>query len=123
MATPAHHRRDRSGGGALVEHLGDATPTWCRRRVGHGRRRVAGARPFAGPRGDVLILYGDTPLIRDSSVRGLLRHRLKAAAMTLLCALGDPALPYGRVQRDADGHIVDVVEAGDAPRPTAHSAN
>ncbi|MEZ4717917.1 MAG: hypothetical protein R2851_17780 [Caldilineaceae bacterium] len=72
----------------------------------------------------MLILYGDTPLIRDSSVRGCaIFHRLKAAAMTLLCALGDPALPYGRVQRDADGHIVDVVEAGDAPRPTAHSAN
>ena len=106
---------DRAGG-ALVEHLGDAyTYVVQEESRGTGDAVWQVRDHLQGYTGDVLILYGDTPLIRDSSVRGLLtRHRLKAAAMTLLCAFGDPALPYGRVQRDADGHIVDVVEAGDA---------
>ena len=106
---------DRAGG-ALVEHLGDAyTYVVQEESRGTGDAVWQVRDHLQGYTGDVLILYGDTPLIRDSSVRGLLtRHRLKAAAMTLLCAFGDPALPYGRVQRDADGQIVDVVEARDA---------
>lgn len=102
-------------GGALVDHLGP-TYTYVVQETSRGTgdavwqvRDQLG--DYAGP---VLILYGDTPLIRDSSVRGLLtRHQLKGAAMTLLCAFGDASLPYGRVRRAADGRIVDVVEARD----------
>jgi phosphomannomutase/molybdopterin-guanine dinucleotide biosynthesis protein A len=65
--------------------------------------------------GDVLILYGDTPLFRASSIRGLItRHRLKGAAVTLFTAIGDPSLPYGKIVRDDQRRIVDVVEDTDA---------
>lgn len=65
--------------------------------------------------GDLLILYGDTPLFRPDSIRGLLnRHRLRQAQLTLLSAVVDRPYPYGRILRDADGHIVDIIEAADA---------
>ena len=65
--------------------------------------------------GDLLILYGDTPLFRPGSIRGLLnRHRLRRASLTLLTAVVDRPLPYGRVIRDADGRIVDVIEEAEA---------
>jgi len=65
--------------------------------------------------GDLLILYGDTPLFRLNSIRGLLnRHRLKQAHLTLLSAVVDRPLPYGRIIRDAAGRIMDIIEETDA---------
>ncbi len=61
--------------------------------------------------GDLLILYADTPLFRPASIRGLLnRHRLKQAHLTLLSAVMDHPLPYGRIIRDAGGRIIDIIE-------------
>ncbi|MGD0019774.1 MAG: sugar phosphate nucleotidyltransferase [Candidatus Limnocylindrales bacterium] len=70
---------------------------------------------LAGFKGDLLILYGDTPLFRSASLRGLLnRHQLKGADLTLLTAIVDRPLPYGRIRRDDEGHIRNIVEASDA---------
>lgn len=61
--------------------------------------------------GDLLIMYGDTPLFRPASIRGLLnRHRLKQAHLTLLTAVAQRILPYGRIIRDATGNIIDIIE-------------
>jgi phosphomannomutase/CTP:molybdopterin cytidylyltransferase MocA len=65
--------------------------------------------------GDLLIFYGDTPLFRPATVRGLInRHRLRQAHLTLLTAVVDDGLPYGRILRDAGGRIIDVIEETDA---------
>lgn len=65
--------------------------------------------------GDLLILYGDTPLFRPDSIRGLLnRHRLRQAQLTLLTAVADRPYPYGRILRDASGQIIDIIEAAEA---------
>jgi phosphomannomutase/CTP:molybdopterin cytidylyltransferase MocA len=65
--------------------------------------------------GDLLILYGDTPLFRPASIRGLLnRHRLCRAHLTLLTAVVERSLPYGRIIRDAAGRIIDVIEETEA---------
>lgn len=65
--------------------------------------------------GDLLILYGDTPLFSPASIRGLInRHRLRDANLTLLTAVADQPYPYGRVIRDRDGRIVDIVEEAQA---------
>ena len=68
---------------------------------------------LAGFDGDVLIAYGDTPLLRAASLRGLLwRHRLKAAQFSLLTAVVPDAAGYGRIHRD--GHrIVGIVDGAD----------
>jgi len=65
--------------------------------------------------GDLLILYGDTPLFRTDSIRGLLnRHRLRRAELTLLTAVVDHSFPYGRIIRDAAGQIIDIIEETEA---------
>jgi phosphomannomutase/choline kinase len=73
-------------------------------------------QPLLGEfRGDLLILYGDTPLFRPASIRGLLnRHRLRQSHLTLLSAVVDQALPYGRIVRDAGGRIIDIIEESEA---------
>lgn len=85
------------------------------RGTGHAVLQAAGA--LAGYDGPLLILYGDTVLLSRSSLLGLAtRHRLKQADITLLTAVTDQPLPYGRIIRTAAGQIVDVVEEANATR-------
>ncbi len=65
--------------------------------------------------GDLLVLPGDTPLLRCETVAALVRqHRETGAAATLLTArLQDPT-GYGRISRDRNGNVARVVEHGDA---------
>lgn len=84
-----------------------------RRGTGHA---VLQMRPLLQNfHGDLLILYGDTPLFRPDSIRGLLnRHRLRQAQFTILTAVVERPYPYGRILRDAQNRVVDIIEASDA---------
>jgi phosphomannomutase/CTP:molybdopterin cytidylyltransferase MocA len=83
------------------------------RGTGDAVRRVCAAIPEF--EGNLLILYGDTPLFRQASILGLLnRHRLKQAHLTLLTAVVDKPLPYGRIIRDVGGQIIDIIENTEA---------
>ncbi len=64
--------------------------------------------------GDVLILCGDVPLLRVSTLRDLLEmHGLEGNAATILSAtLGNPS-GYGRIVRDGRGFCARVVEQCD----------
>ncbi len=67
--------------------------------------------------GDLLILYGDTPLFHPDSIRGLInRHHLRQAHLTLLTGVIAHPHPYGRIIRDASGQIVDIIEASEASK-------
>jgi len=87
--------------------------------LGTGHAVLQAADALAGFDGDILILYGDTPLLRPASLRGLLnRHRLKGVSLTLLTAIVPQDLPYGRVRRDESGKILDIVEQTEADDAT-----
>ena len=78
---------------------------------GTGHAVLQAAQDLRDFDGNLLILYGDTPLFRPASIRGLLnRHNLKQAHLTLLTAVLDRPLPYGRIIRNAGGQIMDVIE-------------
>jgi len=65
--------------------------------------------------GDVIVLPGDTPLLRASTLARLVQaHRASDAAATLLTARPIDATGYGRVIRGRDDRVVRVVEQGDA---------
>lgn len=65
--------------------------------------------------GPILVLYGDTPLLRPGTIRGLLDlHRDSRAAATMLTAALDDPTGYGRVIRGPDGAVERVVEEADA---------
>jgi phosphomannomutase len=101
---------------AIRSHLGERYTYVVQDKPAGTGHAVLQVRPLLeGFDGDLLILYGDTPLFRPGSLRGLLnRHQLKGAQLTLLTAVMDQPLPYGRIQRDADGDIRSIVEAADA---------
>ena len=100
----------------IQNHFGDTVQYVVQDELrGTGDAVLQTAVPLTDYTGDLLILYGDTPLFRQSSILGLLhRHRLKGADMTLFTAVTNQALPYGRILRDANGQILDVIEEADA---------
>jgi bifunctional UDP-N-acetylglucosamine pyrophosphorylase/glucosamine-1-phosphate N-acetyltransferase len=77
---------------------------------------LASALPLLGEEdGEVLVLYGDTPLLTNGTLQRLLAaHRASGAGATILTArLRDPT-GYGRVLRGEDGEVTGVVEERDA---------
>jgi bifunctional UDP-N-acetylglucosamine pyrophosphorylase / glucosamine-1-phosphate N-acetyltransferase len=65
--------------------------------------------------GDVLVLPGDTPLLRPATIAELVdHHRRSGAAATLLTARVEDPSGYGRVVRADDGSVLRVVEHADA---------
>jgi bifunctional UDP-N-acetylglucosamine pyrophosphorylase/glucosamine-1-phosphate N-acetyltransferase len=78
-------------------------------RLGTGHAVLTALPLLADDDGDVLVLYGDVPLLPEEPVRELV-----AAAPALLTArLEDPS-GYGRILRDPEGGFVAVVEERDA---------
>jgi bifunctional UDP-N-acetylglucosamine pyrophosphorylase / glucosamine-1-phosphate N-acetyltransferase len=70
------------------------------------------------PQGDienVLVLYGDTPLLQGGTLARLLSEQERTPAAILLAAMRpvDPG-PYGRLLSAPDGGILRIVEAADA---------
>ncbi|HEY2526195.1 MAG TPA: bifunctional UDP-N-acetylglucosamine diphosphorylase/glucosamine-1-phosphate N-acetyltransferase GlmU [Candidatus Binataceae bacterium] len=65
--------------------------------------------------GDVLILYGDMPMIRAATLQTFIaEHRRAGAAVSFISATMDDAGAYGRVVRDDTGTVAAIVEARDA---------
>lgn len=64
---------------------------------------------------DVVVLYGDTPLIRPQTIRSLYGcHRKEKAACTVLTVFLNNPSGYGRILRDKNGHFTGIVEDKDA---------
>ena len=84
-------------------------------QLGTGDAVRAAGRALEGFDGDILVLYGDTPLVTGDALASLIRaHREHEPACTLLTVeVGDPS-HYGRVCRDSDGRVTRVVEDRDA---------
>jgi bifunctional UDP-N-acetylglucosamine pyrophosphorylase/glucosamine-1-phosphate N-acetyltransferase len=89
-------------------------------QLGTGHATNCAAPPLAGFDGDVVVLAGDGPLIRPSTLRTMLdRHRAARAAATLATSVIDDPTGYGRIVRDEHGRFDAIVEhrnATDAQR-------
>jgi len=76
---------------------------------------MAAALPLLTADGEVLVLYGDTPLITLATLELLLdTHRTLQADVTLLTCEAEDPTGYGRILRGADGAVTGVVEHRDA---------
>ena len=75
---------------------------------------------MAGPaledfEGTLLVVCGDTPLMRASTLNTLLeRHKESGASVTVLSARVPDPTGYGRILRAADGRVTGIVEERDA---------
>ena len=91
-------------------------------QLGTGHAFVAARDALGGGEADVLLVYGDIPLLRPQTLLTLLaHHRAEGAVATVLTAVVDDPTGYGRVLRDpATGGISRVIEESDAsPSDTA----
>lgn len=65
--------------------------------------------------GDILILYGDVPLLRTETMKKMLDfHHVENAVCTVLTAVLDDPFNYGRIIRDDNGLVTKIVEEKDA---------
>ncbi len=72
------------------------------------------AEPTLGPvEGDVLVLYGDTPLLTSETLEEMSRAKRERGADLAVLTARTKNIP-GRVVRDADGRVARIVEAQDA---------
>jgi bifunctional UDP-N-acetylglucosamine pyrophosphorylase/glucosamine-1-phosphate N-acetyltransferase len=87
-----------------------------KRQQGTGHAVLQAAGGVARTRGSaLLILNGDLPTLKPSTIRRLLaRHRRSGAALSVLTAEVDHPSGYGRIVRDSRGGFERIVEHGDA---------
>jgi bifunctional UDP-N-acetylglucosamine pyrophosphorylase/glucosamine-1-phosphate N-acetyltransferase len=86
-----------------------------RQQLGSGHALRQTEKQFKGYTGDIIVLCGDTPLITSETLRALLAaHRRGRHAATVLSALFPDPYGYGRIVRDADGFVREIVEEKDA---------
>lgn len=65
--------------------------------------------------GDVLVVYGDMPLLTLSTMQNLLKiHRTRESLMTVLTGKMNDPTGYGRIIRLADGSVDRIIEEKDA---------
>ncbi|MDD2736389.1 MAG: bifunctional UDP-N-acetylglucosamine diphosphorylase/glucosamine-1-phosphate N-acetyltransferase GlmU [Desulfuromonadaceae bacterium] len=84
-------------------------------QLGTGHAVACALDALAGFRGTVLILCGDTPMLRAETLKNMLAYHLdNQAAITVLTALMEDPYGYGRVVRNAAGHVTRIVEQKDA---------
>lgn len=84
-------------------------------RLGTGHAALQAAHLLHNLVDEVLVLYGDTPLLRAATARRVLElRRTSGALLGLLSFHAHPPTGYGRVVRDADGCVIDLVEERNA---------
>ena len=85
------------------------------RQLGTGDAVRAAQEALGDFDGDIMVMYGDTPLITGEDLAELLKaHAAMAPSCTLMTVeVSDPS-HYGRVCRDADDRVTHIVEHRDA---------
>jgi bifunctional UDP-N-acetylglucosamine pyrophosphorylase/glucosamine-1-phosphate N-acetyltransferase len=110
---------------AVVGHQAEAVQALCETygttcvrqepQLGTGHAVAQTAPLLASFTGDVLVLYGDVPLLQLATAQALWEaHRREQASVTVLTAYVDDPTDYGRIIRDAQGRMVQIVEERDA---------
>lgn len=100
----------------VAAHAGDAAIFTQDEQNGTGGAVLAAREFITAAEGNVLILYGDMPLITRDTLHNVV-NALKTepkACMTVTTFQPDDPAPYGRVFLDNEGHVKSIVEAKDA---------
>jgi bifunctional UDP-N-acetylglucosamine pyrophosphorylase / glucosamine-1-phosphate N-acetyltransferase len=66
------------------------------------------------PGNDILVLYGDVPLISIETLQTLISQECENQVVSLLSFIADDPTGYGRIVRDSNGSVIAIVEQKDA---------
>jgi bifunctional UDP-N-acetylglucosamine pyrophosphorylase/glucosamine-1-phosphate N-acetyltransferase len=108
------HQRDQ-----VEAHLADIAPHVTiavqEEQLGTGHAVQCGLTQLDDLSGDVVVTMADVPMLTGETLADLVTsHRNAAATVTLLTARLDDPSGYGRVVRDADDRVSQIVEDKDA---------
>ncbi len=103
------------GAELVQQQITDFDISWAFQTEQNGTgHAVAQAMPNVDPEATVIVLYGDVPLIRSSTLQQLLDQTQAQQGLTLLTVKLDNPMGYGRIVRNAAGEIQAIVEQKDA---------
>ncbi|MCL2916267.1 bifunctional UDP-N-acetylglucosamine diphosphorylase/glucosamine-1-phosphate N-acetyltransferase GlmU [Shewanella corallii] len=102
------------GGDTLKQTLGEQPLNWVLQaeQLGTGHA-VAQANDNISDDDTVLVLYGDVPLIQQSTLDALLAAKPQNGLTILTVNLDNPT-GYGRIERNWEGKVIGIVEQKDA---------
>ncbi|MFA5421378.1 MAG: bifunctional UDP-N-acetylglucosamine diphosphorylase/glucosamine-1-phosphate N-acetyltransferase GlmU [Bacilli bacterium] len=103
------------GGPATEEIVKDETEiVYQLEQKGTGHAIMQVAPLLAGQEGRTLIVCGDTPLLRTATLQRLVQqHEVEKNKLTVLSAIVPDPRGYGRIIRDADGSMREIIEQSD----------
>ena len=115
LAATAIHVVYGHGGEQVRENWAAAADLhWVLQAEQHGTAHaVMQALPAVATHAQLLVLYGDVPLIRPATLRALV-NAADADTLALLTVELDDPTGYGRIVRDDAGRVIKVVEQKDA---------
>jgi len=80
-------------------------------QLGTGHAVLMAEPALQGYKGPVLVMYGDSPLLRTDTLSALLsKHKQATANLTMLTCIAEDPSGYGRVIRDRNQGLIAVVE-------------
>ena len=106
------HQKD-----TVQDHLKNSNVFFAEQKIqlGTGHAVLAAEESLIDFTGTVMILCGDTPLIRPAMLLELLKNHVnESATVTLVTTLLEDPSNYGRILSDTDGNIRAIVEHKDA---------
>ena len=104
------------GAEAVQEALGNSVHYALQEeQLGTGHAVQQAAEQLEGLSGHTLVICGDTPLITGDTLNKLFEvHESSGSKATVLTAIAEDSTGYGRIVRNAQGHVERIVEETDA---------
>ena len=103
----------------LLNNYKNVTTVFQKEQLGTGHALRTASEKLKGFKGNVLVLCGDTPLITSETLKNTVEfHNRNNADITVVSALLDNPVGYGRIIRNKDGNIEAVIEEKDADNKT-----
>lgn len=107
------HKADEVRG--ALEHHGDLAFALQEQQLGTGHAVMMAKQALEGYEGPVLVLAGDTPLLRPQALKRLLDlQEVRKAACIVGTAITSANEGLGRIVRDEQGDFVKIIEHKDA---------
>ncbi len=84
-------------------------------QLGTGHAAKMAAPVLKGRAKQVIVTYGDMPLLRESTLQRLAQTQTDTGAtVAMLSVIGEPTSSFGRVVRNGKGHVTEIVEVAEA---------